>query len=783
MAMATSMAWLGAACAFAQDAETGGTSLVKLKPSPQLTWPTAGPESKQEPVFLSGDQISGQTDLQTQVQGQAQLRKRSVIIKADQLQYDQPKDLAKAQGHVRILKDGNLYKGQEMELKVDAFEGFFLNPEFEILRNKGVGTASRVDFLDEKRSIAHNATFTTCRDPGALVAWMPDWIIKATKIEFDSEEEVGRAENGELRFKDVTILAAPALSFPLTDKRKSGVLPPTINLDNINGLDIIAPYYWNLAPNRDLTFIPNLQTKRGLNMGAEFRYLEPDYSGSLRGNWMPSDQLRHQDRWGLSARHNGTLSLDSLNNQPIGMNVLLNRVSDDNYWKDFPRGNGSLTSRLLANDINWNWQGDGIRAQLRTLKWQTLQDSSAPITPPYDKLPNINVRADRRLAGFDVSLEGDYAKFVGNSLMTGQPNAQRSYGIARVSYPWKTSYAFVIPEVQLHTTNYQFDAAVTQAGRYLGALSAQRSVPTYSLDSGLLFDRPVQWMGRSFTQTLEPRARWVKTPYRDQSGLPVYDTALRDFNFSSIWNNNEYVGQDRVSASHTLTLGASSRLLDASTGVQSLHATVAQRLRFSDQNATLPNEAPSTSKVSDLLMGLGLQWNPQWQLESTFQYNQRDNRSTRSTLMARYTPSNYRVVSMAYRMSRDSSEQLDLGWQWPIDDLWRSASDQLSARGQGLGSGRTYTVGRINYSIKDKKMVDALIGIEYDSGCWLSRAFIERIQRSDSTPNNRIMFQLEFVGFSRIGTTPLDILRNQIPGYQFLRERSQVSPNRFTTYE
>lgn len=766
--------------AFAEVALEPLDEPAPLKLSPQLDPAIRAEDSNKEPIYLSGDKVQGRTELETVVEGQAQLRKRSIVIKADRLEYRQPDDIAKAKGNVRILRDGNLFTGTELELKVDAFQGYFLEPHYEFIRNAGSGRAERVDFIDEKRSIARNATFSTCRDPG-IVGWLPDWILQASKIDFDFEEEVGRAENAQIRFKDIPLLASPSVTFPLTEKRKSGLLPPSINIDNISGLEISAPYYWNLAPNRDLTLLPTLKSRRGVDLGAEFRYLESEYQGLVRGNYMPSDKLRDRDRWGLHATHTAVHELSSLGS--VGVNLGLNRVSDDNYWRDFPRGTTSLTQRLLSNDLQLNWQSGGLRAQLRTLKWQTLQDASAPILSPYDKLPNLNVRYDGNVQGLNFSLEGDYVKFVGDPLLTGQPNAQRTYALTQMSYPIRNSGMYIIPKIQVHATNYHFESPVTQPGSFTGALSASRTVPTFSLDAGLIFERNSQWFGRDFIQTLEPRLFWTKTPYRDQLGLPVYDTAGRDFNFTSIWNENEYTGHDRISASHTLTVGAMSKLLDPQTGAENLRLTLAQRLRFSDQNVVLPGEAPATAKVSDLLMGIGLNWNPQWQLDSTVQYSPTDNRSVRATVLARYNPSNYRVLSMAYRYKQGASEQIDIGWQWPLDDLWRNKTDEINRAGQGLGAGRLYTVGRLNYSIQDKKIVDAVLGIEYDSGCWLTRVVLERLQRSDAKANTRVMFQLEFVGFSRVGANPVDTLRQQIPGYQFLREKTLQSPNRFTTYE
>src|SRR5213079_160189 len=162
-----------------------------------------------------------------------------------------------------------------------------------------------------------------------------------------------------LSFLGLPILPIPQLSFPLTDKRKSGFLPPTIGLGNVNGAEFSLPYYWNIAPNRDATLYPTLMSKRGIDLGGEFRYMEGSYQGQLRANYMPNDQLRSRDRWGYAMRHDGVIALTGGVN-PLGLNLNLNRVSDDNYWRDFSRTTASLTQRLLANDGSLNWSVGGL---------------------------------------------------------------------------------------------------------------------------------------------------------------------------------------------------------------------------------------------------------------------------------------------------------------------------------------------------------------------------------------------------------------------------------------
>jgi LPS-assembly protein len=710
------------------------------------------------------------------IEGDARLRRGDTVIRADRLEYYQTEDLAKARGNVRINSAGNVFEGPLLELKVEAFEGFFNEPRYRFLRNDAYGEADRVDFIDDKRAIIRNATYTTCqRKPGP--SWMPDWILRAASLRVDNEEETGQASGAVLSFMGLPVLPVPALSFPLSERRKSGVLPPTVGLDSVSGVELTLPYYWNIAPNRDATFYPTLMSKRGADLGGEFRYLENNYNGQLRASFMPDDRLRDRDRWAYALKHDGVVG-GRLPTGPMGLSLNLNRVSDDNYWRDFSRSGSSLTQRLLANDGALAWARGDLSVTARALKWQTLQDVSSPIVPPYDRLPQVLARytRDNLPSGLEAYVEADYTKFEGDPTLTGQPNSQRAYTFARVSRPWQAPGWFLVPKLQLHATQYQFDAALAN-----GARLASRTVPTFSLDSGLVFERDASYLGRSFRQTLEPRAFYVYTPFRDQRLLPNYDSAANDFNFATIYTENAFSGNDRISDTNVLTLGATTRLLDPDTGAEAARFGIAQRLRFEDQLVTLPGQAPVSERQNDILFGASVNWTPQWSVDTTVQFNPQTQRSIRSTIGGRYSPGNYRVVSAAYRLQRGSSEQIDIGWQWPINDLWGDKGQNLGP-GRGEGEGRWYSVGRLNFSLQDKRLVDSLVGLEYDAGCWLGRIVFERLTSSTTTSNTRILFQLEFVGFTRLGTNALQALKENIPRYQFLREQVTV-PSRYSNYE
>lgn len=742
-----------------------------LKTSPLLEEQIAPTTRSALPTFVFGDRLFGRPDLETVVEGNAVLRRGDMVIKADRLEYDQASDQAKARGNVLINRAGNVYQGTLLELQLDTYAGFFNEPRYFFLKNSAHGQADRVDFIDDKRAVIHNGSYTTCSRV-AGPSWMPDWILRATRISLDNEEDVGKAEGAVLSFKGVPLLPIPYLSFPLSDKRKSGFMPPTLGLDNVNGMEVEIPYYWNIAPNRDATFTPAVMSKRGVNLGSEFRYLEADYTGQLRLDYMPVDRLRDSQRWGYAYLHNGLLNTDltrRLTDGGAALSLNLNRVSDDNYWRDFSRNASSLTQRLLASDASLSWTNGDFSSILRTLKWQTLQDATAPIIPPYDRLPQLATRyARNNVASLDIAVDADYTQFQSDRARTLQPNARRAFSLLRLSQPWLAPAGFITPRLQLHAVNYQFDAPLAD-----GSISASRVVPTISLDSGLVFERDTSYFGRSFRQTLEPRAFYVNTPYRDQRLLPNYDSGANDFNFASIWSENAFVGNDRISDSNLLTLGLTTRLLDPATGAEAARFGMAQRLRFKDQKVTLPGGAPVAERLSDMLLGASVNWDPKWAFDSTVQFNPKTNQSVRATVGARYNPGNYRTVTAAYRYQRGLSEQLDVGWQWPLNSLWGAPVPS---------EGQWYSVGRLNYSLNERKMVDAVLGFEYDAGCWLSRVVLERLQTSTSTATQRIMFQLEFVGFTRLGVSPLKSLKDNIPGYQYLHEPTG-SPSRFRNYD
>jgi LPS-assembly protein len=774
---------VGAVCvpAWAQQNAAPVTGPLKLRSNSDLVQQVPKSDLKSLPVFAWGESLEGEMEGVSVFKGNAELRRHDAVMRADEVSYDKRTADVKARGNVLLNRNGDRFTGPSLDINLDTYKGEFSRPSYDLLKNEGKGDARKVDFLDEHRMLVHDGRYSTCpRQPG--VAWMPDWLIRATSMELDRAEDIGVARSGVLEFQGVPILGSPIFSFPLSDKRKTGALPPSLDISSQDGLELSAPYYFNIAPHLDATVTPTLMSRRGLELTSEFRYLQPGFSGALNATYMPSDRLRDQDRWGVSYHHEQKL-VESLAGGPLGLRLLVNRVGDDNHWRDFPRSIQSLTSRLLASEAVLSWVSGPWSASGGAYAWQTLQDASAPISAPFDRLPSVSfgyLKNNQTLLGdkgWDVSMQSNVTRFKRSETIQSVVKdfgGDRATVAASLMRRWQTPGWFVKPQAKMHLTQYRNDIGATPTA------DASRSVPTFSVDSGLVFERPVSLFGRNLVQTLEPRAFFTWTPFRDQSALPNYDSGARDYSFTSLYSENTFVGDDRISDTRGVTLGLASSFLDADTGAEAVRLEWAQRALFEDEKVTLPGVKPVSERLGDSLLGARFNWKENWSLETLYHYNLKSRTSRRSSVGAYYQPGPYKVVSATYSVQRGTSELLDLGWQWPLASL--TGASLKASPGQALGPGRWYGVGRLNYSLREQRIVDMVAGFEYDAGCWIGRIVVENVQLSATKSDKRIRFQLEFDGLSSIGRNTLRSLQDHVPKYRYLREDTP-QPNRFQLYD
>ncbi len=717
-------------------------------------------------VVLRAERIEGQPQGLLKLQGQAELRHGDTLLRAPELQYDTRSDEVFGPQTVQIEHLGNQLEGRQLRLQLDRFVGELLEPTYRISLTGGSGRAARMDFLGDERLRADDASYSSCpREEGEV----PAWELRTERLELDLPANEGRARGAVLRFQGVPILAAPSFSFPLTDERKSGWLPPHFGVDNRSGLELAVPYYFNLAPNYDLTLTPFTMTRRGIGSDLELRGLQPWGQAELDLSLLPHDRVAGRKRW-LARGETELLPWAGARIEARGESV-----SDADYWKDLRRRIDSPTPRLLERDARasqqfalWGVQGE---AYARAQTWQVAQtvETETQIVAPYQRAPQIGLRLGSSsdtelLAGFlpslgkprfETSLELEYNRFtLPRAALPGQTlGGERLHLLGSLALPIVDTAWWVVPRLALNSAQYKGNG-----------LRARRHIPTASVDAGLVLERDTRLFGRPLLQSLEPRLLYVHTPFRAQDQLPLYDSAPLDFNVESLYASNAFSGIDRVSDAQQLSFGATSRWLNPDDGEELLRLGLVQRYQFRPQRIT-PDPGTVNRRFSDLLLAGAAHLSPRWWLDAALQFNPDSTRTERSVLRARYTAPDHRTLSLAYRLTRGQSEQLDLAWQWPL----------TTSRSAGKCAGRWVGAGRVQYSMRDSRITDSLLGVEYDAGCWVLRMGVERLSTGLAEANTRFLLQLELVGLSRLGSNALKVLRDNVPGYRPVASDSGLS--------
>src|SRR5579864_1876034 len=709
-------------------------------------------------LFLRADRLEGDNH-QITAEGNVELRTRRETVLADRLSYAVDDQTIFGDGHVVLRRGFDWITGPQLQYKRDTEVGFFRKPRFFIAEADGHGDASEIRFTGPNHYEASDASYTTC------VAPHPDWYLRGEELEVDDLRKIGTARRVSVHFLDVPVLYSPWLQFPLSNERKSGFLTPTLGSTGVRGFEATAPYYLNLAPNYDATITPRLMTKRGLMIGTQFRYLLGDAastfgtaSGEMNAEILPDDRQTGERRSSLAWTHAEQFApwLAGFWN--------VNRVSDNNYFADFGDRVAITSQKTLPREGGLVATSGPWSVLARAQSYQTLQDPNAPVVPPYNRVPQIlGTLRDTDWLGLTWSGTAEYARFAQEALV---PTGERVVAYPTVAWMRRGSSWFFTAKTGVNMREYLLDQ--TPAG--LPDRHPGYAIPITSVDAGLVFERDLDVLHTPLTQTLEPRAFYVYVPYKRQTDAPVFDTALDDFNFSQLFAENRYIGNDRIGDANQLTLALTSRFLDRDTGAERLRLAIGQRFYFANQQVSL-NEPLRSAATSDFLVSAEGRLSEVWSLTNLLQYNFDAHEVEQFNTGVRYTPSPGHVLNATWRYTRtlvdptgalSQIKQVDVSGQWPISDRWS-------------------LIGRWNYSLTDRKTLEGVAGVEYNADCWVLRVVGQRLTTTTQQSTTSVFVQLELNGLARVGTSPLELLRRSVPGYMptnetSLRARDRIEP-------
>ena len=730
-------------------------------------------ETNSVPNYLSGDQIEGQIDDLIVVKSNAQLRRMGMSLKADKLEYDLVEGVLDAEGNVSLFREGELYFGPRLVLSPATMQGFFEKVSYDFSRINGRGYAEKVEFVQHREIKLENATFTTCS------LKRPAWEVRSESILVDDIRSVAETRNSALFWNNSRILPLGDISFSISGKRKTGLLAPTFSVNSKLGLDLTAPYYINLAPNRDVTLYPRIVGRRGVQLGTEFRFLSKKQAGEIGLQLLPSDRITSKDRWLARASH--TFRLSSQNS--LGLSAI--RVSDNNYFADFGASVLAASQRILPATVQINGNFQGWQYLTVFQKYQVLQDPGAPILPPYEWSPRIRFSNNHilKINKFDVDSSGvfEMTHFTHPSMAEGT----RIVGDANFSSPFLAGGVRFKPQFGMHLTSYshskngsqeltqtRFGISDALIGVYANNVgdtpSYSRILPSISLEASSVLERSAKFKQKQYTHTIEPKLFYAFTPFTDQSSYPVFDSSSITSSLAQLLSENSFFGSDRIADKNHVTAALTTRLFESS-GYERLRASVAQRYYFDQQRVVLPGQPVRSDNESDLFFETAVKITKDISVTALGQYTRKLALWQSQIVGLRYSPKPGNSFSFDYRFTRDSVDSADFAFQSPILKNW-------------------YAVGRYNYSFQSRSeasgnqppgLVEALFGLEYDGGCWVSRFVAQRYVTGATQSTNALFFQIELNGIARVGADPLSALKRGIPNYKMINHLTPLP----ATYE
>ncbi|MBB1059238.1 LPS assembly protein LptD [Marilutibacter spongiae] len=719
-------------------------------------------ERPNAPTDIEGGTLSrAATGENVIVQDDVRLVRGDQFLNTDALTYNEETGQYSAEGGVRYQDSGLRIVAEKATGNQNSDTHTISDLRYQLVERRGNGGAERIELSGEQGALV-GSTYTTC------VPGHEQWQLRANRIDINTEEGMAVARNAVLRIGNVPVLYVPWFMFPTDDRRRSGLLYPSISVSGRDGFDWEQPIYWNIAPNYDATITPRIMTDRGAQLGTEFRWLYPEGRGEVYGEWMPTDKLPGREPRDYLFYPNGlpipgaTLpeddrglfrlkALHNLDDSWFGGNwharANLGWVSDTHYLDDFSNSLFGRSSYSLVSTVGLYGRGRywdaGLMADHQQLTDYTVSESSLA----YDRLPRAYLNWSQPFGRwFEAGVSAEAVGFRHDVRNEGSRLDIKPY----VSMPLEGDSWFLRPTLAWRYTAYDLDDDLAAVA---GDKSPSRSMPIFSVDAGLFFDRSTEIGGERYLHTLEPRIYYLNVPYRDQTGLPSFDTRPMTYSWGQLFRDNRYTGADRQTDANQITTALTTRLISEDDGRERLAASIGQIQYLDDVRTTLGREQPIEKGKSAWIADVSVSPNDRWSIDAGYQWDPKFRGEDLASLRVRYLLDNSGVVNLGYRYRLDPStrddllEQVDFSFLYPVNENWS-------------------LVGRYYYSLLDDKLLESIAGVQWESCCLAVRLIARRyIRNRDGDLNDSLRLEFELKGLGSAGQKTERELRRAILGY------------------
>ena len=663
----------------------------------------------------------------TYFSGQVELTQSGQTLVADKLTLDNSSDLASAFGNVTFESPDYRLQTEFMTMSQSNQSAYFASPSFVLPDRHIRGTASAIVKYDDSISHYQNILYTTC-DPGDS-----DWHMTAGQLDINQISGRGTAHHATIYIQDIPILYLPYLMFPIDDRRMSGLLNPTIGFSDTNGGSLSTPIYWNIAPNFDATITPAWYGDRGVQINTENRYLFKNHNGQVDLSHLDDDK-DNDSRWFQKWTHQANLGSN------ITADIAWREVSDSTFFDDFETlGDSNDDVDHLERHITLRHDTELWQSSLLLQTYQTPDTAFTIAGRPYRRLPRLAI--DSRFKAFEnglqFNIQNEWVQFDHEN--DANVVGSRTHLLPYVSWEQSDSWYFLKPKIELAVTDYHLD------NNSLGSNSIQRDIPILSLDTGLFFDREMS-VGSNWTQTLEPRLYFLRSPFEDQTNIPLFDTAVLSDSYDNFFKSNRFSGSDRIGDANQVTFGIGSRILDNDSGAELLYARIGQIYYADDRRVTISGIAETSSK-SNIIAETTINPNTFLSINTKLVYDQTTHEILQKEFSVNYRNNRY-AANLEYFLNDTLLEQAAVSMVYPINPQWT-------------------LVAKYHRSILFDKPVENLFGVNYESCCWGIKILASKTSNDTFTEtDSAIFFELTLKGLGQAGRALDNQLTEAIPGYE-----------------
>ncbi|WP_413111218.1 LPS assembly protein LptD [Thaumasiovibrio sp. DFM-14] len=703
----------------------------------------ASPEAlNQLPVTIEADYAEAQQDDKASYQGNVVVTQGNRRMEADRAVLRQPENVVTATGNVKLQDEQYLIIADKMHASLDEDTATLFDADYELICELGRGSARVVDKQNDTEINLKDATYTTCPINDDA------WRFEAHSVDYDSTSPYVDLYGAKFAVKGVPILYMPYLRLPATDERLTGFLYPNASYGSRNGIELEVPFYWNIAPNYDLTLTPHYMQNRGVMLNSQFRYLNDTGRGALKTEYLGEDKEAPEDGalWAVNWRHGATFATH------WRVAVDYSQVSQFNY---FSKGLGSdignredssllQTGSVAYRDTNWN-------ATLSVRDFQSL--TAAGSNSIYRLMPQLSMNYYHELPfGVEGSLLGQYSRFENDDDQ--KPVADRLHLEPRLYLPYAGTWWNLESEAKLMHTYYQQDFDINDNSDFVGMEeSVSRTIPSLRLLSGITLERDTTVWGQAYLQTLEPKMQYLYIQDVDQSaiynptnsGQTGYDSNLLQQDYYGLFRDRQYSSIDYIAPANQFTVGASTRFFDEQ--YKERFAFSYGQIFYLDRpesgTDTKVNYSASAFETEfnyndRTFFTAGLQYDAS---EAEIQYG---HTTLEYRIGGNYIQTNYRYVSQSY-----------LEQSLPNNDIDRSTSDGISQAGFSTGlrlNDNWYARGDIFYDTSEAILSESQFSLSYESCCWaISVGYNEYLKyrrNIGDTPEyeNNISFNFRLLG-------------------------------------